>query len=176
MAQIQPAAWTNLTKQGAFDADIENALNTEMTSLATVVAANALDAMSTTPVGNQTMVGNLVVTGTVVSAPNPQVLNGTTDAVTFTKAINVALFTSTGPDAATLATPVSADQGKILILVNNNTTQNTVTTAAGIIINGAASGHILTAPAVAGSVAMLIATPGLKWAAAVLGAGTWVLT
>ena len=101
---------------------------------------------------------------------------GTADAVLFPAAINVAIFTSTGPDLATLAVPGAGDVGKILYLVNTNTTQTTVTTTANKILNGTASTYdTLTAPAHAGAVAMLIATNGF-WNVGVLGTGTWVLS
>ena len=109
-------------------------------------------------------------------APCVQLLTGTTDAVTFANAINVVIFTSTGPDLATLAVPVAADAGKILILVNTNTTQTTVTTTANKIVSGAATaGDTLTAPAHAGAVAILVAYTGF-WALVVGGTGSWVLS
>ena len=101
---------------------------------------------------------------------------GATDAVTFGAQVNVAIFTSTTPDAATLATPAAGDAGKVLILVNTNTTQNAVTTAANKILNGTASTYdTLTAPAHAGAVAVLVASSGF-WNAEVFGTGTWVLS
>lgn len=114
--------------------------------------------------------------GNVNVTPNVQVCSGATDAVTFANPINIARFTSTGPDAATLATPVAGDAGKILILINDNTTQNVVTTSANVIVNGTASpGDTLTAPAHAGAVTVLIAS-NLKWAMLVNGTGGWVLS
>ncbi len=108
--------------------------------------------------------------------PTVQVCDGATDAVTFTNAINVAIFTSTGPDAATLATPGASDVGKLLYLVNTNTTQNVVTTAANKIVNGTATaGDTLTAPAHAGAVTVLVASNGF-WNMLVYGTGTWVLS
>lgn len=105
-----------------------------------------------------------------------QALTGATDVVTFANAVNVAVFTSTGPDAATLALPVAADVGKILILVNTNTSQTTVTTTANKILNGTATaGDTLTAPAHAGAVAVLVASTGF-WNLVVGGTGSWVLS
>ena len=105
-----------------------------------------------------------------------QVLSGTVDAVLFSRQFNIAMFTSTGPDAATLATPGADDVGKVLMLINTNTTQNTVTTAANKITSGASSaGDTLTAPAHAGAVAILVAYNGY-WALVVGGTGSWVLS
>lgn len=110
------------------------------------------------------------------SVVNAYTTTSGTDAVTFTSAINIAIFTVlTTADAATLATPGASDVGKILILVNTNTIQNTVTTASGKLLNGAAAGHILTAPATAGAVSILIASNGF-WNIATIGTGTWVLS
>lgn len=111
-------------------------------------------------------------------APCVQVCSGTTDAVTFANAINVAVFTSASPNAndATLATPGAADVGKVLILVNTNTTQNTVTTAANKILTGDTTpGDTLTAPAHAGATTILVATNGF-WNMVVGGTGSWVLS
>jgi len=109
-------------------------------------------------------------------APCVQTCSGATDAVTFANAFNVAVFTSTGPDAATLATPGAGDVGKVLILVNTNTTQNVVTTAANKIVNGTATaGDTLTAPAHAGAVTILVASNGF-WNLWVGGTGGWVLS
>lgn len=114
--------------------------------------------------------------GTTNLSPCVQVCAGATDAVTFANAINVAIFTSTGPDAATLATPGAGDVGKVLMLVNTNTTQNVVTTAANKIVNGTATaGDTLTAPAHNGGVAFLVASNGF-WNLHVGGTGTWVLS
>lgn len=114
--------------------------------------------------------------GSSNQVPNVQVCSGTLDAVTFNSAFNVAVFTSTGPDAATLATPGASDVGKILILVNTNTTQNVVTTEANKIVSGAASaGDTLTAPAHAGAVCVMVASNGF-WNIVVGGTGSWVLT
>src|SRR3974390_746602 len=74
--------------------------------------------------------------GTANIVPSVQVCSGSADAVTFANAINIAIFTSTGPDTATLATPGASDVGKVLILVNTNTTQNTCATASGKILIG----------------------------------------
>ena len=105
-----------------------------------------------------------------------QVASGTADAIMYSRQLNVCIFTSTGPDSATLATPGANDVGKILILVNTNTTQNTVTTAANKIVSGAASaGDTLTAPAHAGAVAVLVASNGF-WNLVVGGTGSWVLS
>lgn len=111
------------------------------------------------------------------NAPIPlQALTGATDAVLFPNAINVVVFTSTGPDAATLAVPAAADAGKILILVNTNTSQTTVTTTANKILNGTATaGDTLTAPAHAGAVQILVASSGF-WNMVVGGTGAWVLS
>lgn len=104
--------------------------------------------------------------------PTVQVCAGTTDAITFTNAINVAIFTSTGPDAATLATPGASDVGKVLVLVNTNTTQNAVTTAANKVLDGSATPtNTLTAPVHAGATAILVASNGF-WNVAALG--NWV--
>ena len=109
-------------------------------------------------------------------APCVQALTGTTDVVTFANAINIVEFTSTGPDAATLAVPAATDAGKILILVNTNTSQTTVTTTANKILNGTATpGDTLTAPAHAGAVAVLVASNGF-WNLVVGGTGSWVLS
>ena len=114
--------------------------------------------------------------GSINMLPIVQVCSGATDAVLFGSALNVAVFTSTGPDAATLATPGASDVGKILILVNTNTTQNTVTTSANKILNGSATlGDTLTAPAHAGAVAVLVASNGF-WNLVVGGTGSWVLS
>ena len=114
--------------------------------------------------------------GSINMLPIVQVCSGATDAVLFGSALNVAVFTSTGPDAATLATPGAGDVGKILILVNTNTTQNTVTTSANKILNGSATlGDTLTAPAHAGAVAVLVASNGF-WNLVVGGTGSWVLS
>lgn len=114
--------------------------------------------------------------GSTNLAPCVQVCAGATDAVTFANAVNLAIFTSTGPDAATLATPGSGDVGKILVLVNTNTTQNVVTTAANKITSGATSaGDTLTAPAHSGAAAVLIAYNGF-WSLVVGGTGSWVLS
>lgn len=114
--------------------------------------------------------------GAVSMSPVSQVCSGSADAVLFSSAINIAIFTSTGPDAATLATPGAGDVGKILILVNTNTTQNVVTTAANKIVNGTATaGDTLTAPAHAGAVAVLVASNGF-WNIIVGGTGSWVLS
>lgn len=105
-----------------------------------------------------------------------QALTGTTDAVTFSRQFNLAVFTSTGPDAATLAVPGADDVGKVLILVNTNTTQTTVTTTANKITNGTGTaGDTLTAPAHAGAVAVLVASNGF-WNLVVGGTGSWVLS
>ena len=129
--------------------------------------------------GGQTIAGALTVTGALTAnsqVPTVQVCSGSADAVTFTNECNVAIFTSTGPDAATLATPGPGDVGKILILVNTNTTQNVVTTAANKIVNGTGTaGDTLTAPAHAGAVAMLVASNGF-WNVLIGGTGTWVLS
>lgn len=129
---------------------------------------------------NVTVGGTLVVTGAVtlpgVTTPAVQTAAGATDAVTFASPINICVFTSTGPDNATLATPGAGDVGKILILVNTNTTQNVVTAAANKILNGTASTYdTLTAPAHAGAVAVLLASNGF-WNVLVGGTGTWVLS
>ena len=114
--------------------------------------------------------------GSTNQVPTVQVCSGATDAVLFGSSFNVAVFTSTGPDAATLATPGAGDVGKVLLLVNTNTTQNVVTTAANKIVNGTATpGDTLTAPAHAGAVATLIASNGF-WNLDVSGTGTWVLS
>lgn len=114
--------------------------------------------------------------GSTNALPAAQVCAGGTDAVLFGGPINVAIFTSTGPDAATLATPSASDVGKILILVNDNTTQNVVTTAANKIRNGTATaGDTLTAPAHGGAVAILVASNGF-WNLVVGGTGSWVLS
>jgi hypothetical protein len=114
--------------------------------------------------------------GSINMLPIVQVCSGATDAVLFGSALNVAMFTSTGPDAATLATPGAGDVGKILILVNTNTTQNTVTTSANKILNGSATpGDTLTAPAHAVAVALLVASNGF-WNLVVGGTGSWVLS
>lgn len=111
-----------------------------------------------------------------VMVQNVQTCSGSADAVLFNSAINIAIFTSTGPDAATLATPGASDIGKILILVNTNTTQNVVTTAANKIVNGGATaGDTLTAPAHAGATAFLVASNGF-WNLIVGGTGSWVLS
>lgn len=108
--------------------------------------------------------------------PQSTVYTGTTDAITFPAAYNVAIITSTGPDLATLATPVAADNGKVLVLINTNTTQTTVTTAANKILNGTGTaGDTLTAPAHAGAVVVLFAA-ALFWNIAPAGTGTWVLS
>ena len=107
-----------------------------------------------------------------------QVCSGTADVVEFSRQLNIAIFTSTtdtGGNTATLATPGANDVGKVLILVNTNTTQNVVTTAAGKILNGAAAGLHLTAPATAGAVIFLVASNGF-WNTIVGGTGTWVLS
>jgi len=105
-----------------------------------------------------------------------QVCSGSADVLMYSRQINIAIFTSTGPDAATLATPGADDVGKILILVNTNTTQNKVTTAANKITNGTATpGDTLTAPAHAGAVTILMATNG-AWNMLVNGVGGWVLS
>jgi hypothetical protein len=109
-------------------------------------------------------------------APCVQALTGITDVVTFANAVNIAIFTSTGPDAATLAVPAAADVGKVLILLNTNTSQSTVTTTANKILNGTATpGDTLTAPAHAGAVAVLVASNGF-WNLVVGGTGSWVLS
>ena len=114
--------------------------------------------------------------GSINMLPTVQVCSGATDVVLFGSALNVAVFTSTGPDAATLATPGAGDVGKILILVNTNTTQNTVTTSANKILNGSATpGDTLTAPAHAGAVEILVASNGF-WNLVVGGTGSWVLS
>lgn len=108
--------------------------------------------------------------------PSVTVYTSTADAVTFANAYNVAIFTSIGPDLATLATPVAGDNGKVLVLINTNTTQTTVTTAANKILNGTATpGDTLTAPAHAGAVVVLYAA-ALFWNIAPAGTGTWVLS
>ena len=117
-----------------------------------------------------------IFTGTQQWAPSFQACAGSADAVLFPAAINVAIFTSTGPDTATLATPAAADAGKILILVNTNTTQNTCATASNKILNGTATAHAtMTAPAQAGAVIVLVASSGF-WNVVVGGTGTWVLS
>ena len=135
--------------------------------------------------GGQTIAGALTVSGLLtagsasipgVTTPAVQTAAGTTDAVTFVQPINICIFTSTGPDGATLATPGAGDVGKILILVNTNTTQNVVTTAANKIVNGTGTaGDTLTAPAHAGAVAFLVASNGF-WNLVVGGTGSWVLS
>lgn len=123
--------------------------------------------------------GNFILqqaNGATNLAPCVQVCAGTTDAVTFSNAINIAVFTSTGPDASTLATPGAGDVGKILVLINTNTTQNVVTTAANKIVNGTATaGDTLTSPAHNGATTILIASNGF-WNLWVGGTGTWVLS
>ena len=114
-------------------------------------------------------------TGTLTT-PNVTVYTGTTDAIAFPNAYNVAIITSTGPEAATLATPVAGDNGKTLVIINTNTTQSTVTTAANKILNGTGTaGDTLTAPAHAGAVVVLYAA-ALFWNIAPAGTGTWVLS
>ena len=109
-------------------------------------------------------------------APCVQVCAGATDAITFANMLNIAIVTSTTPDAATLATPGAGDVGKVLILVNTTTSQTTVTTAANKIVSGAASaGDTLTAPAHAGAMAILVAFNGF-WSLSVGGTGSWVLS
>lgn len=175
--QTQPAAFTALVKQGSFDADVENAINSTLTNLQSVAAANATDAISASQAAGQTIASALTVTGALtLNSPLPvQVASGAADVIAFTHAINICVVTSTGPDSATLATPAAGDQGKILILINTNTTQNVVTTSAGKIVIGTGTTYnTLTAPAHAGGVALLIAA-NLLWNAAVLGTGEWVL-
>jgi len=112
--------------------------------------------------------------GTVNLSPSVQVCSGTADAVTFANATNIAVFTSTGPDAATLATPGAGDVGKRLILINTNTTQNAVKTAANKIVDGSGTpGDTLTAPAHNGAAALLVASNGF-WN--VVSYGNWVLS
>jgi hypothetical protein len=143
---------------------------------------NAVVAGTLEVTGATTLDTTLAVTGaaalssTLTWKPLVQACAGGTDAVLFSSALNVAIFTSTGPDAATLATPGAGDVGKILLLVNTNTTQNVVTTAAGILTNGTATTYLhLTAPAHAGAVAVLVAQNGF-WDVVNLGTGTWVLS
>jgi hypothetical protein len=180
-----------ITKVGCFDQDIANQINsnfqvagstagnTHITGTLTVDGASTLtgnvSAGGTLGVtGATTLTGLLTANGGI--APAVQVCSGSADAVTFASAVNIAIFTSTGPDAATLATPGAGDVGKVLVLVNTNTTQNVVTTAANKIGNGTAStGDTLTAPAHAGAVTILVASNGL-WNMGVLGTGSWVLT
>lgn len=143
------AVVTTIVKEGAFDADVRNAINTNLANLNAGIAA---------------------ITASV------QTYSGTTDAVTFAQPYNIAIFTSTGPDAATLAVPGAGDVGKVLVLVNTNTTQNTVTTTANKIVNGGATpGDTLTAPAHAGATTMLVASNGF-WNLLVGGTGSWVLS
>ena len=114
--------------------------------------------------------------GSSLAGYNNTLYTGATDAVLFPAAVNVATFLSTTPDAATLATPVAGDAGKVLILVNQNTSQTTVTTAANKILNGTATpGDTLTAPAHAGAVTILVVA-GLFWNLGVFGTGSWVLS
>ena len=136
----------------------------------TLGVTGALTASSTSH-----LVGAVTADSTITWKPKVQTASGATDAVLFADALNVCIFTSTGPDAATLATPGAGDVGKILLLVNTNTTQNKVTTAANKILNGSTPGDTLTAPATAGAVAVLIATNGF-WNFLVGGTGSWVLS
>lgn len=109
---------------------------------------------------------------------NTQVASGAADVIAYSRQLNIAIFTSvsdTGGNNATLATPGANDVGKILIMVNTVTTQNVVKTASGKILNGAAAGSTLTAPATAGATMILVASNGY-WNTVVGGTGTWVLS
>ena len=147
---------------------VVNPGNSTVTGTMTVTGAAALN-------GGLTVVGSSAL-GVLTWAPSIQTCAGSADAVLFANALNIAMFTSTGPDSGTLATPIAGDNGKILILVNTNTTQNVVATAAGKILSGAASaGGTLTAPAHAGAVCVLVAA-NLFWNMIVGGTGSWVVS
>jgi hypothetical protein len=142
--------------------------------LAITVGAATVSTLTAT--GNASVSGNLVVSGNVSGFPSSTIYSGATDAVTFPSAMNIAIFTSTGPDAATLAVPGVGDVGKILILVNTNSSANAVTTTANKILNGTATTYdTLTAPVHPGAVAVLIASNGF-WNYWVFTTGTWVLS
>jgi hypothetical protein len=105
-----------------------------------------------------------------------QTLTGTSDAVTFGGQLNVAVFSGTGVDAATLAVPGAGDVGKVLVLVSANGSANTVTTTTGKVVDGTSSTFTTaTAPAHSGAVAIYVASSGF-WNAGVFGTGTWVLS
>lgn len=165
--QTQPASFTSLTKQGAFDNDIESAINSTLSNLVSTVGANATDAVSKSAGGSQSIASALAIAGAVAlnggytAAPTaPTQYSGATDAIAFPNAINIAQITSTS-EAATLATPGSADAGKLLLIINSAADANTVTTASGKILDSSSTAKdTLTATAHAGSVALLVAING----------------
>jgi len=176
---IWPACFPGLVVTVANLASVTYTLTCEIagnTTNTVVIAANTTvqivhDQLLDKPIG-----GIIVGGGSATYGINYASYTGTADAILFPAAINVAVITSTGPDLTTLGTPGTGDVGKVLILVNTNTTQTTVTTAANKILNGTASTYdTLTAPAHAGSVAILVATNGF-WNYGVFGTGTWVLS
>ena len=161
-------------------------------STASIASLNHNATLEVTTDGGQTISGALTLTGALTAAsaaitgalsagslsfgPTIQTAAGSADAVTFASALNICVFTSTGPDTATLAVPAAGDAGKILILVNTNTTQNTCATTTNKFLIGTASTYTtLTAPAHAGAVIVLVASSGF-WNIVVGGTGTWVLS
>ncbi|MGB2629072.1 MAG: hypothetical protein WAK20_19965 [Candidatus Acidiferrum sp.] len=156
-------------------------------STASIAALNNNATLEITTEGGQTINGALTlsgiltaagatITGPVSSAPSVTAYSGTADAVLYPNAINVALFTGTGVDAATLGTPGSADAGKILVLVNANGSADTVTTAANKVVTGSSSAFdTLTSPAHSGAMAILVASNGF-WNTNPLGVGAWTLS
>lgn len=126
--------------------------------------------------GALTVAGLLTANGGVTVPPSVTLYSGTSDAIQYPNAINVAIFTGNA-DLATLSTPGSADEGKVLILLaGSGGTSCTVTTSANKILSGSASTwDTLTSGTHAGALAILVASNGF-WNTNPLGVGAWTLS
>ena len=167
--QTQPASFTNLVKQGAFDADVENSINTTLTNLQSVVAANATDAVSQSQSFAQTIAGALTVDGVLtanggtgpVVAPTAYTGAAGHVAIGFPGQWNTAELTDATAGSYTLATPGSADAGKRLLIVSTTAAAHTVTAAANIIKDGSGTtGDTINFAAHIGAAAELLALNG----------------
>lgn len=151
-------------------------------STASIAALNNNATLEITSEGGQTIAGALTVAGLLTAnggvtvPPSVTLYSGTSDAIQYPNAINVAKFTGNA-DLATLSTPGSADEGKLLILLAGSSgTSCTVTTSANKILSGSASTwDTLTSGTHAGALAFLVASNGF-WNTNPLGVGAWTLS
>ena len=94
------------------------------------IASNSPDA--------NTAVGQAI--NSLAGSASPTVYTGATDAILFPNQSNLAVLTpASGVDAATLATPTTADNGKLLRILNGAAQASTVTTASGKILDGSST-------------------------------------
>ena len=135
-----PAALT-LVKEGAFDADNRNALNSNFTNLSA----------GTIPFTNVTTAG-LTLTRAVLSGSSDAIPPGT-------PAIYV--VTTAGVDAMTLAAPTAAQNGVVIIVTSQTTNAHTIT-ATSLFANGTALKTTATFAAFAGAGVVLMAN-NLVW-------------